>query len=354
MGWVFIIYQRYATITASGAAVPEKVLTNKDLERILGHVDDFPDTGTSDEWIFHRTGIKERRIVSEGENTKTLAIQAAKNLFDSYDVPYGKVQHVIVAHNTPPEFVNFPSVAHSVAGALGLKCGAADIQVGCSGFGYALSYANSLIRDNVYDCVLVGGVDCLSQITDYSDRETCVLFGDLGAFVMLEASGRPGIINSYMSSDPDTRGLLTEVRKKGRKLAWKNGRFELGDEVEQNYICMHGKRVYAFAVGAIIECVEKVLEGTEYELGDIDLFVPHQANMRMIESVSDKLGLPLEKFYMNIDRFGNTSTASYPFAIHDAVSKGLIKNDDLILTLVFGAGLSKGATLMRWNNNVDS
>ena len=351
--------KRRSTIAATGAAIagdnfPGAILTNEDLERMLG---DDPKTGTSAQWIKDMTGIEERRIAFG--NTRELAIAAVRNLYETSDFNPKEVDFIIVGRNTPQ--IEYPSIAHMIAGDLELECGAFDLQCGCSAFGHALPVADSLIKTMGYNNIIVVGVDVLSKVTDFRDRDTCVLLADGGGSALVRASDKPGIIASYMGSKPDIKGYLTEEHKKGTKLEYVTnnlgGHFELGEEVEQDYLIMNGRQVKRFATGtatkrgAIQRSIEKVLESTPYGVKDIDLFVPHQANIRIIYEVADKMGIDREKFYLTLQKYGNSSTASYIIAYHEAVKSGDIKERDLVMMVAFGAGLSESATLMLHNAN---
>ncbi len=319
-----------SVVRGTGSALPERVVTNADLEKIVD---------TTDEWIVQRTGIRERRIAAEGEMTSDLAVAAAREALSAAGFPAGEIDLVVVATSTPDR--TFPSTAVRVQTALGIERGAAfDMQAVCSGFVYALATADSLLRTGAATRALVIGAETFSRILDWEDRTTCVLFGDGAGAVVLEAGedgglGGPGII-------------ATRLRSDGRhedKLYVDGGPSSTGTV---GHLRMQGREVFRFAVGAITDVIEDVLSAARVGPQDVDWFVPHQANRRIIEASAKKLGIPLEKTVVTVDRHGNTSAASIPLALAETVRAGRIRPGDLVLVEAMGGGFTWGAALIRW------
>ena len=327
--------ERYAQITGWGMAVPEKVLTNADLARVVD---------TSDEWILSRTGIRERHIVaSEKESTATLALRTARAALLVADVAPTQLDLVIVATATP-EYA-FPSTASLVQDALGAaNAGAFDLSAGCSGFIYALSLASNVIRGGGAEHVLVIGAETLSRITDWTDRNTCVLFGDgAGAVVVSARPERCGVLASVLGSDGSGGDLLI-LPAGGSHAPASHETISNGG----HFVKMNGREVFRFATTVIPKATEAVIQKAGWVLTDLALVIPHQANNRIIESAARRLNLPLDRFFNNLDRYGNTSSASIPIALCEAIAEGRVKAGDRLVLVGFGAGLTWAAAAVEW------
>ena len=315
-----------AIIAGTGSSVPEKRLTNDDLSKMVE---------TSDEWITQRTGIKERRIAAKDESTATLATAAARKAIDAAGITAEDLDLIIVATITP-EMV-FPSTACFVAAGLGLAgTPAFDMSAACSGFIYALSTGANFIKSGQYRNVLVIGAETLSRITDYTDRSSCILFGDGAGAVVLQRSNDPkrGLIYNSLHAD----GNGAEVMK-----CLPGSRHPLTDEMiaqRQQYMQIRGREVYKFAVHKFEELIEDAMRVCELTADQVKLIVPHQVNQRIIDSAMEKLGLPPEKAHVNIDKYGNTSAASIPIALDEAVRTGKLEKGDVVIFVAFGGGLT--------------
>jgi 3-oxoacyl-[acyl-carrier-protein] synthase-3 len=311
------------------------VLTNHDL---AGLVD------TSDEWIRQRTGIVERRIAGEGETTSTLGLEAARAALAVANLDPADLQLVIVATVTPD--YAFPATACLIQDALGARRAAAfDLSAGCSGFAYGLSLASDLLKGGRYDNALVVGAETLSRITDWADRGTCVLFGDGAGAVVLQASGLPGgVLDSVLGSDGSGGEVLILPAGGSAQPA-------TADTVSarKHFIQMQGQPVFRFATRIMPEAAREVLKKAGCSVRDVALLVPHQANDRILQAAARGLGLPEERVFSNLARYGNTSSASIPIALCEAVEQGSIRRDDLVLCVGFGAGLTWAATAIRWS-----
>ncbi len=326
---------RAVGILGTGKYLPEKVLTNADLEKMVD---------TSDEWIITRTGIRERRIADPEMASSDLATRAALDALEDANTSPEELDLIVVATVTPDVF--FPSTACLVQKNLrATKAGAFDLSAGCSGFLYTLAVAKQFIATGTYNKVLVVGVEVLSRIIDWTDRNTCVLFGDgAGAVVLGPTEEGKGILTTVLGSDGEGGKFLT-MPAGGSKMP-------ATIETVQNrlhYVKMDGSEVFKFAVRKMHQASIEALELSGKGIEDIDYLVPHQANIRIIESASKKLKLPMEKVHVNLDRFGNISSASIPIALDEAVKSKKIKKDDLIVMVAFGAGLTWGASVLRWN-----
>ncbi len=316
-----------AIIRATGAYLPEKLLTNQDLEKMVD---------TSDEWIQQRSGIKSRHIAADDQSTSDLAINAAKQALENANLTAQDIDTIIVATTTPDR--TFPSVAVTVQAALGCPAGIAfDVQAVCSGFVYALSIANNFIKLGQSKRTLVIGAEKMSSIIDWEDRTTCVLFADGAGAIVLEASEseNQGILSTHLYANGEHSDIL-----------YTNG--GTSTTGQSGHIIMHGREVFKHAVTLMSEVVEEALEANNLSSNNIDWLVPHQANSRIIESTAKKLGLSMDKVVMTVDHHGNTSAASIPLALHEAVDQGKIKRGDLILMEALGAGLTWGAALARF------
>lgn len=325
---------RKARIIGTGSAVPAKILTNIDLEKMVD---------TTDEWITTRTGIRERRIASEGEYTSTFATLAAQRALDMAGVSATDLDLVILATITPD--FPFPATACIVQSTIGAtKAAAFDISAACSGFVYALSLADNAIRSGAATNVLVIGAEVLSRIIDWTDRNTCLLFGDgAGAAVLTASDDDNGILSTHMHSDGSYWELLYQAGCGSRNPAVQK---TLDDK--SIYLRMQGNEVFKLAVRAMEEAALEALAANGMTPEDIGIFIPHQANRRIVDAIGKRLGLGDDKVYVNLDRFGNTSAASIPLALDEANRAGRIKAGDIVLFDAFGGGLTWGSALLRW------
>jgi 3-oxoacyl-[acyl-carrier-protein] synthase-3 len=320
-----------SVVLGCGSYLPERVLHNEELAR---QVD------SSDEWIVQRTGIRQRHIAAPGEFTSHLGIAAAKAALAAAHVDAQTIDLIVVATSTPDH--TFPAVAVSVQSGLGITRGAAfDLQAVCSGFVYALATVDALLRTGTYTRALVIGAETFSRILDWTDRTTCVLFGDGAAAVVLEAQAQPGT--------RDDRGILTtHLRSDGRhksKLYVDGGP---SSTQTVGHLRMEGRAVFKHAVAMITDVIEDAFRATGYTAADIDWFVPHQANKRIIDDSAHKLGIAPQKVVITVDMHGNTSAASIPLALNAAVKDGRIKKGDLVLLEAMGGGFTWGSAMIRW------
>ena len=321
-------------VVGTGSAVPERVLSNRDLEKMVD---------TTDEWITTRTGIKERRIASSDEFTSTLATRAALNALDMAGIDPAELDMIVVATVTPD--YPFPSTAALLQNNIkAVNASAFDISAACSGFIYAASIVDKFIKSGTVKNALVVGAEVLSRIVDWSDRNSCLLFGDGAGAVVLQADkGASGILDTFMMSDGSNWELLYQPAPGNRNPA----SYQVVDE-RLAFIRMQGNEVFKLAVRAMEDAANKVLSAGNMTPADVDLFIPHQANRRIIDAIGKRLGIPDDKVYVNIERFGNTSSASIPIALDEANRRGLIKPDDLLLLDAFGGGMAWGAVTIRW------
>jgi 3-oxoacyl-[acyl-carrier-protein] synthase-3 len=323
----------YAHITGWGMYVPELVLTNEDLSKIVD---------TNDEWIRERTGIRERHIARENEFSSTLAVRAGLKALDIANLAPTELDLIICATSTPEYLL--PSTASIIQDQIGAtKAGAFDLLAACSGFIYGLNMGAQFIRSGSMKNVMVIGSETLSRFINWKDRTTCILFGDgAGAFV-LQASDEPGgVISAVMHSDGSGANLLTLPV---------GSRFPATEESVRNnrhFIEMDGKEVFRFATRVMVQATHEALKAAGWTLEDVQWVIPHQANLRIIDAAARGLKLPIEKFVINIDRYGNTSTASIPMAAVEAVENGSIKPGDRIVLVGFGGGLTWGALTAEW------
>lgn len=322
---------RYAHVVGWGVAIPDKVLTNSDLEKIVD---------TSDEWIRERTGIVERRIAGDRETSVTLGTHAARKALSHADILPDDIDLIVVATSSPAYL--FPSTASLIQDQLGAtRAGAFDILAACTGFIYALSLASAQIKSGVCDVALVIGTETLSRIMDWSDRGTCILFGDGAAAFVLKGSDIPGGMRDIvLHSDGSGGNLLYAVS--GVRPSWN------GSDSPNVITSMNGREVFRFAAKVMVSATEEVLQKAGLSVEDINVIVPHQANLRIIEAAARGLKLPMDRFFVNIERYGNTSTASIPIAVAEAVECGRIKPNDKIILVGFGGGLTWGAALLEW------
>jgi 3-oxoacyl-[acyl-carrier-protein] synthase-3 len=321
-------------VIGTGSAVPDRILANHDLEKMVD---------TSDEWIVTRTGIRERRIASPEDFTSSLASRAAERAIEMAGISAEELDLIIVATVTPD--YPFPSTASLLQNNLKASHAAAfDISAACSGFIFALATADKFIRTGSVKNALVVGAEVLSRIVDWTDRNSCLLFGDgAGAVVVTAAEGARGIQDSFIKSDGTHWELLYQPAPGNRNPA----SYKVVDE-RLNFIRMQGNEVFKLAVRAMEEAAQQVLSAGGYTTADIDLLIPHQANRRIIDAIGKRLGIAEDKVYVNIDRLGNTSSASIPIALDEANRSGLLQPGSLLLLDAFGGGLSWGAVTIRW------
>ena len=325
---------RTVSIIGTGSYVPERILTNQDLEKLVD---------TTDQWIRTRTGIRERRIAKEHETTSDMAARAALAAMEQAKVTPEEIDLIIVATATPD--CVFPATACYVQKKIGaINAACFDLGAACSGFLYALEVAQQFISTHVYNTVLIVGAEKLSTIVDWTDRNTCVLFGDgAGAAILRNRPNSHGVISTHMGSD----GEFTEILL----MPGGGSRCPITREnIDQrlNTIKMSGKEVYKQAVTSMFNAATRVLDEAGLGYEDIDCVIPHQANLRIIEAIAERMGLPMEKFYMNLDRFGNTSAAAVAIALDEAHRTGRIQIGDYILLVVFGGGLTWGSSVVHW------
>jgi len=320
-------------ITGTGSYAPAKILTNADLERMVA---------TSDEWIRERTGIRERRIAAAGEACSDLAVQAGKRALEAAGLPAADLDLVLVATCTGD--YPLPSTACLVQHQLGAtKAAACDISAACCGFVYALSVADAYVKAGMRH-VLVIGSEVMSAITDWTDRNTCVLFGDgAGAAVVSAGDGERGILSTHLRSDGNLNDLIA-VPGGGSRMPPS----EKTIAERMQCIKMKGHETFKVAVRNLEEIARETLAANHLHVEDLDLYIPHQANLRILTAVMERLGLPAEKVMLNLDRYGNTSAASIPIALDEAVRAGRIKDGSLVMLGAFGAGLTWASAMIRW------
>lgn len=327
--------KRHAQIVGWGKYVPSRVLTNDDLAKMVD---------TSDDWISTRTGIVERRIAEPGETTSTMSIKAAQAALQVADVAPERLDLIIVTTVTPDYL--FPATACLVQDALGARrAGAFDLLAGCSGFVYGLGVGSQLIISGAYENVLVIGAETLSRIMDWTDRNTCVLFGDGAGALLLQASdARGGVLSFTLGADGSGGDLLILPGGGSRHPA-------SAETVAQklHYARMNGREVFRFATRIMGHAAKEAIRAARLKIDDIDLFIPHQANMRIIESAAKHLKLPMDKVFVNLDRYGNTSCASIPIAVCEAIEEERIKPGDHLVLVSFGAGLTWAAAVVQWH-----
>jgi len=323
-----------ACIAGWGAAVPAGRLTNADLEARVE---------TSDQWIVDRTGIRERRVAGEGETTATLAIEAGANAIKSAGVTPDAIDLLVVATATPEQPI--PHTGAFVGDGLGLRCGSFDINVGCAGFIYELVTGAALLQAGNLGHVLVIGCETLSRIVDPRDRGTCIIFGDGAAAVVLAPTtdDGPGILGWDLGCDGSATGLVG-LPAGGSRLPASQDTIDEG----LHYLKMQGQEVFRRAVRTVVESVNVTLARSGITADDVSWFIPHQANLRIIEAAASRLGIPRERTVVNIERYGNTSAASIPLAMSEAADDGRIRDGDLLLMSGFGAGMAWGSAVVRW------
>lgn len=317
----------YSRIVGTGSYLPERIVTNQELESRID---------TSDEWIVSRTGIEERHVAADDEMTSDLAVKAARAAMASAGVTAEDIDLIIVATTTPD--MVFPSTACLVQARLGVKRGAAfDVQAVCTGFIYALAIADKLVACGQHKCALVIGAEVFSRILDWNDRRTCVLFGDGSGAVVLKQSETPGILSSHLHADGSQSHILSVP-----------GGISGGQLRGSPYLEMDGQAVYRVAVKSLSDCAQEALSANGVQAADLNWYVPHQANIRIINTLADKVGVPRERVVVTVAKQGNTSAASVPLAVDAAVRDGRIKPGNLVLLQGVGGGMTWGSVLLRW------
>ena len=321
----------YSRIAGTGSYLPEKVLTNADLEKIVD---------TTDEWITSRSGIRQRHIAAEGETTSDLALHAATRALEAAGTRADEIELIIVGTTTPD--VIFPSVACYLQQKLGVAgCGAFDVNAACSGFLYALSVADQFIRTGTYRTVLVVGAETLTRMIDWTDRATCVLFGDGAGAVVLKADAETGILGTHLHADGGKRELL--YNPVGVSAGFRHDEPNAGVRV-----MMAGSDVFKYAVKALDSVVEETLLANGVDKREIDWLIPHQANLRIIEATAKRLEMPMDRVIVTVDKHGNTSSGSVPLALDHAVRSGKVERGQLLLLEAFGGGFTWGSALLRY------
>ncbi|TWI03485.1 3-oxoacyl-[acyl-carrier-protein] synthase-3 [Luteimonas cucumeris] len=321
----------YARIAGTGSYLPEKVLTNDDLAKMVD---------TSDEWIVSRSGIRERHIAADGETTCDLAYHAAVRAMEAAGVSADELD-LIVLGTTTPDLI-FPSTACLLQHRLGAsRCPAFDVNAACSGFLFALTVADKFIRSGAAKTVLVVGAETLSRMTDWTDRSTCVLFGDGAGAVVLKADTETGILSTHLHSDGAKKELL-----------WNPVGVSVGFKPEEKNagvrINMSGSDVFKYAVKALDSLVEETLDANGVDRHDLDWLIPHQANLRIIEATAKRLDMPMDRVIVTVDKHGNTSSGSVPLALDEAVRSGRVQRGQLVLLEAFGGGFTWGSALLRY------
>jgi 3-oxoacyl-[acyl-carrier-protein] synthase-3 len=321
-------------IAGLGSYLPERVLSNADLEEMVA---------TSDEWIFQRTGIRERRIAADGQATSDMAIAAGQRALESAGMEAGELDAILVATCTPDHL--FPATGCLVQAALGADGAmACDLEAACSGFLYALSWATGMVSSGMARNVLLIGAEALSRITDYTDRRSCILFGDgAGAAIVRPAQNGGEVLYMELGSDGSCPGILM-IPAGGSRSPASHETIDGRD----HYMHLQGREVFRLAVNKLVELMQRLPEVTGISLDDLKLVVPHQSNTRIVDSALRRVGLDPSKAYMNMDRVGNTSAASIPLALCEALERGELQRGDLVLLLAFGGGLTWGSALIRY------
>jgi 3-oxoacyl-[acyl-carrier-protein] synthase-3 len=326
--------RRTVSIIGTGSYVPEKILTNEDLSRMVD---------TSDEWITTRTGIKQRRVAAKDEQTSDMATKAALKAMEQAKISAKDIDLILVATATPDML--FPATACFVQKKIGAtKAACLDVSAACAGFLFGLEIGQQFITSHTYDIVLVIGADKLTSITNWTDRNTCVLFGDgAGAAILAHRGGSHGVISTHIASDGRFSDILFMPGGGSRcPITRENAHMNLAT------IHMTGKEVYKQAVTAMLSAAKKALDDAGLSIQDIACVIPHQANLRIIEAIADRLGISIDKFMVNLDRYGNTSAAAVAIALDEANRSGRIKTGDYVLMVVFGGGLTWAGTVLEW------
>jgi len=322
-----------AAITGLGAYLPEKILTNAEIEKIVD---------TTDEWIRTRTGIRERRVAAEHQATSDLALPAAQEALENAGLTPQDLDLIVVA-TTSPDMI-FPSAACYLQAKLGATCGAFDLAAACSGFAYALAVAEGFVKSGIYKNVLVVGAETISRFINWKDRGTCVLFGDgAGAAVISRSKGSHDILASYLGADGSQSEIL-QIPAGGSRIPPSAESVANG----LHYIRMDGPALFKIAVKTMEQAVLKVLEQEHLQVKDIHCLIPHQANNRILQAVAERLEIAPEKVFVNVDRYGNMSSASTVIGLDEAVKAGAVKKGDYVVLVAFGGGLTWGASLIKW------
>ena len=316
---------KHSRIAGTGSYLPERILTNAELERTID---------TTDEWIFTRTGIRERHIIAEGQFTSDMALEAAKNAIEAANIDIQSIDLIVLATTTPDR--TFPSTACLLQQKLGVvNCPAFDLQAVCSGFVYALSTADNFIKAGAAKCALVVGADAMSRITDWTDRSNCILWGDGAGAVILQASDEQGILSTHLHANGNYADMLMVPQG-------------VSNQEGSKTILMEGNAVFKMAVNTLDAIVDDTLAANGLEKSDVDWLVPHQANIRILQSTAKKLGMSMDRVVTTVDKHGNTSAASIPLALDVAVRDGRIKRGETILMEAFGGGFTWGSVLMKY------
>ena len=320
----------HSRILGTGGYLPARVLTNAEIERMVD---------TTDQWIVERTGIRERHLAADHETASTMGLEAARRALAAANIDAQQVDLIIVATTTPD--LVFPSTACLIQERLGIReCPAFDVQAVCTGFVYALTIAEKFIRTGAARCALVIGSEVLSRIVDWKDRSTCVLFGDGAGAVVLGRADEPGIISTHLHADGQYKDLL--------RVPTGIGTSHQREHASSPFVQMEGSEVFKVAVTTLGRIVDETLAANRMQQSDIQWLVPHQANIRIITATAKKLGLPMERVVLTVDRHGNTSAASIPLAFDEAVRDGRIRRGDTVLMEAFGGGFTWGSVLLRY------
>ena len=321
----------FSRIAGTGSYLPEKVLTNAELTQFVD---------TSDEWIASRTGIRERHVAAEGETTGDLAVHAATRALEAAGVEASELDLIVLGTTTPD--IIFPSTACLVQDRLGANgCPAFDVNAACSGFIYALAVADKFIRSGTVKTALVIGAETLTRMLDWSDRSTCVLFGDGAGAVVLKADSETGVLSTHLHADGGKKELLYNP-------VGVSAGFRLEEENAGVKVLMTGNEVFKHAVKALDSVVEETLAANNLDRTEIDWLIPHQANLRIIEATAKRLAMPMERVIVTVDRHGNTSSGSVPLALDEAVRSGRVERGQLLLLEAFGGGFTWGSALLRY------
>ena len=316
---------KHSRIAGTGSYLPERILTNAELERTID---------TTDEWIFTRTGIRERHIIAEGQFTSDMALEAAKNAIEAANIDIQSIDLIVLATTTPDR--TFPSTACLLQQKLGIiNCPAFDLQAVCSGFVYALATADNFIKAGAAKCALVVGADAMSRITDWTDRSNCILWGDGAGAVILQTSDDQGILSTHLHANGNYADMLMVPQG-------------VSNQEGSKTILMEGNAVFKMAVNTLDAIVDDTLAANGLEKSDVDWLVPHQANIRILQSTAKKLGMSMDRVVTTVDKHGNTSAASIPLALDVAVRDGRIKRGETILMEAFGGGFTWGSVLMKY------
>ena len=316
---------KHSRIAGTGSYLPERILTNAELEQTID---------TTDEWIFTRTGIRERHIIAEGQDTSDMALEASKKAIEAANIDIQSIDLIVLATTTPDR--TFPSTACLLQQKLGIiNCPAFDLQAVCSGFVYALATADNFIKAGAAKCALVVGAEAMSRITDWTDRSNCILWGDGAGAVILKASDEQGILSTHLHANGNYADMLTVPQG-------------VSNQAGSKTILMEGNAVFKMAVNTLDAIVDETLAANGLEKSDVDWLVPHQANIRILQSTAKKLGMSMDRVVTTVDKHGNTSAASIPLALDVAVRDGRIKRGETILMEAFGGGFTWGSVLMKY------